>query len=169
MQHVINVPQVGLAAFCCPIPCPGAPPADARLATTHVPPPTHTTHRTCSRLRNSKVSISNPKPPSIMSSTRSAYLAAGGREGRAGQVHMSVQHSKRAPHSCHPLNMWYERGGWPSTSRVLAATPSSHPHSPASIMADRSWGHSRKVRRRALPAMSVMGPLTSRTSCCVMA
>lgn len=32
--------------------------------------------RTCRRFRNSKVSISKPKPPSTMSSTRSAYLAA---------------------------------------------------------------------------------------------
>lgn len=37
--------------------------------------------------------------------------------------------------------------------------------SPASIMAGRSWGHSRNVRRRCLPAMRVMGPFTSRTSC----
>jgi len=31
---------------------------------------------TCRRFRNSKVSISKPKPPSTMSSTRSAYFAA---------------------------------------------------------------------------------------------
>lgn len=31
---------------------------------------------TCSKLRNSKVSISKPKLPSMSSSTRSAYLAA---------------------------------------------------------------------------------------------
>ena len=53
----------------------------------------------------------------------------------------------------------------PCPCPVQPSHPPHRAHPPASIMALRSWGHSMKVRRRCLPAIRVMGPLTSRTSC----
>ncbi len=67
---------------------------------------------TWSMLRNSKVSISKPKEPSTMSSTRSATLAAGGVYGKgmlcinAGSVHVQVE-----VYSGRQAGRWRRRAG----------------------------------------------------------